>query len=97
MWHLPGPETVSTRALLDLVAAEVGHPVEVRNVPKFVLRTLGLVSPLMRGLAEMAYEFEEPFVLDTAKFESTFGAAGTPLRAAITETVAWYRDHKDTK
>ena len=97
VWHLPGPETVSTRALLDLVAAEVGHPVEVRNVPKFVLRTLGLVSPLMRGLAEMAYEFEEPFVLSTAKFESTFGAAGTPLRAAISETVAWYRDHKDTK
>jgi hypothetical protein len=31
----------------------------------------------MRGLAEMAYEFEAPFVLDTAKFESAFGAAGT--------------------
>jgi nucleoside-diphosphate-sugar epimerase len=97
VWHLPGPETVSTRALLDLVAADVGHPVEVRNVHKFGLRTLGLVSPLMRGLDEMAYEFEEPFVLDTTKFESTFGASVTPLPAAITETVAWYRDHQDAK
>ena len=53
VWHLPGPETVTTRALLDLVA-EAGHPVAVRNVPALVLRAMGLVSPLMRGLAEMA-------------------------------------------
>ena len=91
VWHLPGPQTVTTRALLDLVAAEVGHPVAVRNVPPLVLRAMGLVSPLMRGLAEMAYEFEEPFILDTTKFESAFGTAATPLATAITDTVAWYR------
>jgi nucleoside-diphosphate-sugar epimerase len=91
VWHLPGPETVTTRALLDLVASEVGHPVAVRSVPKLILRALGVVNPLMRGLAEMAYEFEEPFVLDTWKYESTFGAAGTPLDVAIKETVSWYQ------
>ena len=91
VWHLPGPETVTTRALLDLVAGQVGHPVAVRNVPPLVLRAIGLVSPLMRGLAEMAYEFEEPFILDTTKFESAFGTTATPLATAITDTVAWYR------
>ena len=91
VWHLPGPETVTTRALLDLVAAQVGHPVAVRNVPPLVLRALGVVSPLMRGLAEMAYEFEEPFILDTTKFESAFGTAVTPLATAIDNPVAWYR------
>jgi len=96
VWHLPGPETVTTRTLLDLVANEVGHPVDVRTMPKLVLRTLGLVSPLMRGLAEMEYEFEEPFVLDTTKYESTFGPAGTPLSVAITDTLAWYRDQRST-
>ena len=91
VWHLPGPETVTTRALLDLVAAEVGHPVAVRKIPPLALRAMGLVSPLMRGLAEMAYEFEEPFILDTTKFESAFGTAVTPLATAITDTIAWYR------
>jgi nucleoside-diphosphate-sugar epimerase len=91
VWHLPGPETVTTRALLDLVAAEVGHPVGIRNVGKVALRALGLVNPLLRELAEMSYEFEEPFVLDTSKYESTFGTAGTPLARAVSETVAWYR------
>ena len=91
VWHLPGPETVTTRAVLDLVAAEVGHPVAVRSVPPLALRAMGLVSPLMRGLAEMAYEFEEPFILDTAKFESAFGTGATSLATAVTNTVAWYR------
>ena len=96
VWHLPGPETVTTRQLLELVAVDVGHPVAIRSMPKFLLRALGLVNPMMRELAEMAYEFEEPFVLDTSKYESTFGAAGTPLAAAITTTIAWYRNAANT-
>ncbi|HYN32185.1 MAG TPA: NAD-dependent epimerase/dehydratase family protein, partial [Ilumatobacteraceae bacterium] len=91
VWHLPGPETGTTTDLLELVAGEVGHTVGVRNVPELVQRALGLVSPMMRGLAEMRYQFEEPFVLDTTKFESTFGAAGTPLCSAVADTVAWFR------
>jgi len=91
VWHLPGPETITTRALLDLVAADVGHPVGIRNVPRIALRAAGLVNPMMRELAEMSYEFEQSFVLDTSKYESTFGASATPLASAITSTLAWYR------
>jgi nucleoside-diphosphate-sugar epimerase len=91
VWHLPGPPTVTTRALLDLVAAEVGHPVGVRSVPKLALRALGLVNPMMRELAEMSYEFDEPFVLDTSKYQATFGPAGAPLADALATTIAWYR------
>jgi nucleoside-diphosphate-sugar epimerase len=91
IWHLPGPQTVTTRALLDLIATDVDRPVVVRNVPKIALRALGLVNPLMRELAEMSYEFDQPFVLDTAKYTSTFGPGGTPLATAVSDTVAWYR------
>jgi nucleoside-diphosphate-sugar epimerase len=91
VWHLPGPPTATTRALVDLVAAEVGHLVAIRSLPKLVVRALGLGSPMMRALAEMAYEFDEPFVLDTTRYEATFGPAGTPLAAAVAATVAWYR------
>jgi nucleoside-diphosphate-sugar epimerase len=97
VWHLPGPQTVTTRALLDLVAGEVGHPVGIRNVPKLAVRALGLASPLMRALAEMSYEFEEPFVMDTSKFETAFGTAATPLATAITDTIAWYQTRVGAK
>jgi hypothetical protein len=39
----------------------------------------------------MSYQFDEPFVLDTSKYEAAFGVAGTPLADAIATTVAWYR------
>ena len=95
VWHLPGPETVTTRAIIELVAGEVGRAVGVRVLPTLAVRALGLFSPMMRGLAEMAYEFEEPFVLDTAKYRSTFETSTTPLSTAIAETVGWYRSERD--
>ena len=92
VWHLPGPETVTTRELLELVAVDVGHPVGVRVLPKLAVRALGVFNPTIRELVELSYEFEQPFVLDTSKYESTFGASATPLKAAVTATVDWYRD-----
>jgi len=91
VWHLPGPETVTTRDVLALISAEVGHAVAVRSLPKLLVRGLGVFNAMMRELAEMAYEFEEPFVLDTSRFESTFGGAGTPLADAIAATVDSFR------
>jgi len=96
VWHLPGPPTGTTRALLDLVAGQVGHPVGVRPLPKLAVRALGLVNPMLRELAEMSYEFDQPFVMDTSKFQAAFGAAGTPLADAIAATVAWYRTRPST-
>jgi nucleoside-diphosphate-sugar epimerase len=91
VWHLPGPETVTTRALLELVAGDVGHPVGVRSLPKVAVRALGLFNPTIRELVELSYEFDQPFVLDTTKYQSTFGSDATPLASAIATTVAWYQ------
>jgi nucleoside-diphosphate-sugar epimerase len=91
VWHLPGPETVTTRTVLDLIGDDVGHEIMVRSMPELLLRALGVVSPMMKGLAEMSYQFDEPFVLDTTKYETTFGTAGTSLVTAVADTVAWFR------
>jgi nucleoside-diphosphate-sugar epimerase len=96
VWHLPGPETATTRRVLELIADEVGHPVDSRSVSKITLRALGLVNPVLRSMVEMTYQFDESFVLDTTKYEATFEETSTPLRPAIATTVAWYRDRHDT-
>ncbi len=96
VWHLPGPATVTTRALLGLVAGQVGHPVGIRSLPKLAVRALGLVNPTLRELTETYYQFDQPFVLDTSKYQATFGAAGTPLADAIAATLAWYRTRPGT-
>jgi len=91
VWHLPIPETVTTRAILALVAREIGRPVGIRSPSRLARWALALANPMRRALAEMAYEVDQPFVVDTGKYRSTFGAAGTPLAEAIAVTVAGYR------
>ena len=56
----------------ELVAGDVGHPVGVRVLPKLAVRVLGVFNPMFRELVELSYEFDESFVLDTSKYESTF-------------------------
>jgi hypothetical protein len=51
----------------------------------------GLANPTLRELTETYYQFGEPFILDTTKYQTTFGAARTPLADAIAATLAWYR------
>jgi nucleoside-diphosphate-sugar epimerase len=90
-WHLPSPETVTTRQFVEMIFEEVGKPARIQAAPKIVLRVMGLFNPGMREMIEMLYEFEEPFVVDHSKFEQAFGERATPLKEAIGETVRWYR------
>ena len=90
-WHLPSPETVTTRRFVERIFEEVGKPARVQAAPKILLRAMGLFNPGMREMIEMLYEFEEPFVVDHSAFERAFGVRATPLRKAIGETVRWYR------
>ena len=90
-WHLPSPETVTTRRFVETTFEEVGKPARVQAAPKIVLRAIGFFNPDIRKRIEMLYEFEEPFVVDHSKFERAFGANATPLGEATCATVRWYR------
>ena len=91
VWHLPGPETVTTREFLTMVFAETGHKPKVRSTGKPMLRVLGFFNPQIRELDEMMYQFQEPFVVEHTKFVDAFGDISTPLTEAIRATVEWYR------
>jgi nucleoside-diphosphate-sugar epimerase len=93
-WHLPSPETVTTRQFVEMIFEEVGKPARLQAAPKIVLRALGLFNPGIRETIEMLYEFEEPFVVDDSRFEREFGEQATPLREAIQRTVRWYREER---
>jgi nucleoside-diphosphate-sugar epimerase len=93
-WHLPSPQTLTTRAFVEMICEEVGKPVRIQAAPKIVLRALGLINPPLRETIEMFYEFEEPFVVDHSDFTRTFGNHATPLREAIQRTVRWYREER---
>ena len=93
-WHLPSPETVTTRQFVETIFVEIGKPARVQAAPKILLRAIGLFNLGIRETIEMLYEFEEPFVVDHSKFEQAFGVHATPLKEAISETVRWYRSKR---
>ena len=91
-WHVPNAPAVSQRELVEAFARATGTAApKVGAVPKAALSTLGLVVPMMRELKETWYQFDQPWVTDSALTETTFGLAATPLDEAAATTVEWWR------
>ena len=66
-WHLPSAQTVTTRQFIEMIFAENGSPARIRAVPDLLLKTLAIFNPILREVAEMLYEFEEPFIVDHSR------------------------------
>jgi nucleoside-diphosphate-sugar epimerase len=94
VWHLPSPETHTTREIVELVFEAAGTQPRLKVTPAWQMRMLGLVNRTVREINEMRYEFDEPFVVDASRAESTLGLRATPLDAAVEQTVSSYRDDR---
>jgi len=91
-WHVPSVEPRSQREVVgDLAAAAGIGEVRVGEHPAALLRLLGLFSPLMRELPEVAYQRERDFVMDSTAAQETFGLAPTPWAVQVERQVAAYR------
>jgi nucleoside-diphosphate-sugar epimerase len=97
-WHVPNDRPHITQGeLIQMAAEEMGIKASTQVAGKFLLSMLGLFVPEVKESVEMLYEFEQPFIVDSSKFEQAFGMQATPMREAIRETVAWYRSHPEKK
>ncbi len=95
-WHVPNDmPSVTQGELVRMFAKEAGVPARMTGMGKLMMMAAGLFIPEARESVEMMYEFEKPFVVDSSKFEKTFGMQATPMRDAIRETVAWYKTHPE--
>jgi hypothetical protein len=82
-FHFAG-HTLTGQQLLDGIeqaARRLGlggaAPFKRGTMPWGLIRTLGLVVPMYRELAEMAYLWETPHALDGSAFEAPFGRCAT--------------------
>ena len=92
-WHIPNAPTQTTRQVVQMIADQAGLPLKTRVSPPWLLQIIGLFNPMLREMAEMGYEFTEPYMVDDSRFVKTFGNIATPLPQGITETLAWFRKH----
>jgi nucleoside-diphosphate-sugar epimerase len=96
-WHVPSAPPVTQAELFALIEASVGRKVSVRAAGRVLLGLLGLFNPSVAELPEMLYEFEQPFVMDSSAFTTTFGLQPTPLAEAVAATVDWARTLREHK
>ena len=93
-WHVPNDMPKITQGeLIRMFCEEAGVDAEMAGVGKFMLGLAGLFIPEAKETVEMLYEFDQPFIVDSSKFEKTFGMQATPIKEAIKETATWYKSH----
>lgn len=97
-WHVPNDNPrVTQHEMAQMIADELGLPLKVSPVGRTMMSIVGLFVPEAKESVEMMYEFEKPFIVDSSKFEKTFGMKATPMKEAIKETVTWYKSHPQKK
>lgn len=67
----------------DLASAAGVAPPRVARLPRVLLRAAGLVSPMMREVAELTYQFDEPFISDGSQTTELLGIDPTPWEEVI--------------
>jgi nucleoside-diphosphate-sugar epimerase len=97
-WHVPNDMPSITQGELIRMFAEVaGVPAKMNSMGTFMMWVGGLFVPEAKETVEMMYEFNQPFIVDSSKFEKAFGMKATPINEAIMATVAWYKRHPEKK
>jgi nucleoside-diphosphate-sugar epimerase len=89
VWMLPIQPAETTRQVIGRFASALGRDIPVARLPTWLMRGVGLFQPLVREVAEMAYQWEQPYRVDDARFRAAFGVMPTPWDEAIARTVAW--------
>jgi nucleoside-diphosphate-sugar epimerase len=97
-WHVPNEQPRMAQGdIVRMFAEEAGVEPKSNSMGKLMMSIGGLFIPEAKESVEMMYEFEKPFIIDSSRFETTFGMKATPMREAIKETVAWYKSHPEKK
>lgn len=95
VWIVPSQPPFSQRKLAEMVYREAGFTEipTIKGLSKIIVRFGGLFSPAVRETVEMMYEWEKPYIVDSSKFERTFGVHPTPIEEVVRASVAWYQAH----
>lgn len=95
VWHLPSNEPITGRRFIERVYEAAGEEPSMRAYGYWSLTLAGLFNSQIWEAREVLYQYQEPFVMDTSKFENAFGRNVTSYETAIRETLDWHRQRRD--
>ncbi|WP_145325699.1 NAD-dependent epimerase/dehydratase family protein [Paenibacillus xylanexedens] len=97
IWHIPSAETTTTRDIITRIYRLKNQEPKFRVAPKLFVNLMSLFNADMREIKEMLYLHEEPFIVDTKKYERRFNKNVTSHEDAILETMEWFENRTHTK
>jgi nucleoside-diphosphate-sugar epimerase len=78
-WHVPSALEMSQREAITRLAEMAGAPTpKLSEVAPWMIRALGVVSPVMRELPEVAYQMRDDFLMDSSAAQRELGLVPTP-------------------
>ena len=96
VFHVSGPITTARKFIEEIYYVSGTKPV-IKVISKKFIRALGIFNSNARGLIELLYEYEEPYVLDDTKLLKTFpNFSHTPYNVGIRRTVDWFKNKLET-
>jgi nucleoside-diphosphate-sugar epimerase len=97
VWHLPTGPSPTGREFLTAVCEAADKPVRIGAIPPAMVALAGIFNPIVREIKETTYQWTDPWVMDSSRFQATFGPfAETPMKEAIAATVAWFHARATT-
>jgi nucleoside-diphosphate-sugar epimerase len=88
VWHVPSNPPRSQRQIIGELLDLAGSPrVRVRGLDPVVLRALGLFSAETREVAQLAYQWTRPYILDAEAATTRFSFTPTPWEETLRRTL----------
>jgi nucleoside-diphosphate-sugar epimerase len=91
VWHLPANPAESMHQVVGRLSRALDLPIAVARMPRLALRAFGVLAPILREVAEMAYQWDAPYIVDDSRFRAAFGSTPTPVDAIMAATAVWAR------
>ncbi len=90
-WHVPSALEMSQREALTELARMAGAPQpRLSEYSPMLIRSLGLFSPLMRELPDVAYQMQDDFLMDSSAAQHELGLVPTPAQDVLAAHLAAY-------
>ena len=74
------------REILALGAQALGVKLKVTALPLWLLPILGLFSRFLKEVADVAFTWDRPYIVDGRKFTTRFAFKVTPFESGAPET-----------
>ena len=88
VWHLPTTEKPPTgREWIEMIAEELEAKPRVQVASNFMMSAVGLFSPTLREVKEMAYQYDRDYDFRSDKFNRRFDFTPTTYRQGIKAVV----------